>query len=97
VSHQFLLHLHRSSGLVQPRTIRVAERVPADAPILAGVLHARLVQKHTNAVPGFLLLFTPDTSGRPARRTFHHTATRRAKMPLLNFSGIAALLGFSAR
>ncbi len=28
--HQFLLHFHRSSGLVQPRTVRVAERMPTD-------------------------------------------------------------------
>jgi hypothetical protein len=32
MTHQFLSHLHRSSGLVQPRTVCVAERVPADFP-----------------------------------------------------------------
>jgi hypothetical protein len=31
MSHEFLLHLHRRSSLVQPRAVRVAERVPADA------------------------------------------------------------------
>ena len=41
VPHQFLLHLHRSSGLVQPRTVRVAGRVPADDPVLPSSLHAR--------------------------------------------------------
>ena len=32
VSHQFLLHFHRSPGLVQPRTVRVAECVPPNPP-----------------------------------------------------------------
>jgi hypothetical protein len=36
VTHQLLLHLHRRAGLVQPRTVRVAERVPADSPVLPG-------------------------------------------------------------
>src|SRR5450756_2331418 len=30
MTHQFLLHFHRSPGFVQPRAVRVAERVPAD-------------------------------------------------------------------
>ena len=30
MTHQFLLHFHRSSGLVQPRAVRVAERMPTD-------------------------------------------------------------------
>ena len=30
MTQQFLLHLHRRSGFVQPRTVRVAEPVPAD-------------------------------------------------------------------
>ncbi len=80
MTHEFLLDLHRRSGLVQPRTIRVAERVPADGPVLAGVLSARLMQEHSNAVTGFLILVTPDTRRRPARRTCHHTATRGADM-----------------
>ena len=58
------------------------------APILAGVLYARVMQKHTNAVTGFLILVTPDTRCCPARRTFHHTATRGAKVPLLDLGGI---------
>jgi hypothetical protein len=30
MTHEFLLHLHRSASFVQPRAVRVAERVPAD-------------------------------------------------------------------
>ena len=30
VPHEFLLHSHRCPGVVQPRTVRVTERVPAN-------------------------------------------------------------------
>jgi hypothetical protein len=43
--HQFLLHLQRSSGLVQPRAICVAERVPTDGTVLPGILDACIVDK----------------------------------------------------
>ena len=33
MTHKFLLHLHRRSGLVQPRAVSVAERVPADCTV----------------------------------------------------------------
>ena len=31
VSHELLLHAHGRSGFVQPRTVRVAERVESDS------------------------------------------------------------------
>ncbi len=31
MTHQLLLHVHGSTGLVQPRTVGVAERMPPDA------------------------------------------------------------------
>ena len=36
VTHEFLLYLHRRSGLVQPRTIGVAERMPTNRAVLSG-------------------------------------------------------------
>jgi hypothetical protein len=30
MTHQLLLHLHRSAGLIEPRTIGVAKRMPTD-------------------------------------------------------------------
>jgi len=31
MTHEFLLHLHRRSGLIEPGTIGVAERMPPDS------------------------------------------------------------------
>lgn len=54
VPNQFLLHLHRRSGLVQPRTIRVAERVPANAGELTGGSLALLMNEQPLAVRSWL-------------------------------------------
>jgi hypothetical protein len=69
--HQFLLHLHQSFPLVQPRTIRVLERMPTDfsefrCRNLARVMDENsLCQHHTpDAAPHVGHSTTPHPEGR---------------------------------
>src|SRR5271163_2348909 len=86
--HQFLLHLHRSSGLVQPRTIRVAERVPTDPSQLPSLDLACVVDENPLAVRCGLTLPAPHARCRSARRTRDHTAPGGAEMPLLDLGRV---------
>jgi hypothetical protein len=45
MTHQFLLHLHWRTGLVQPRAVRVAERMPPDSRELPGSILSLLVNQ----------------------------------------------------
>jgi len=88
MTHQFLLHFHGSSGLVQPRAVRVAERVPADLSELPCRDLARVVDRNPLAGRCGLALPAPHARCRSARRTSDHAASRRAKMPLLDFGRV---------
>ena len=82
--HQFLLHLHRRSGLVQPRT----ERVPTNLCELPSYDFACVVNEHPLAVRRGLTLPALYARCRTAPRTRDHAASRRAKMPLLDLGWV---------
>jgi len=86
--HQFLLHFHRSPGLVQPRTVRVAERMPTDLSELPCRDLARVMDQNSLAICRGLSLPAPHARRRLTRRTRDHTASRRAKMPLLDLGRV---------
>ena len=73
--HQFLLHLHRSSGLVQPRTVRVAERVPTDLPELPCRNLARVVDENLPAVRRGLTLPIHKFQYRPEQVGYKKAST----------------------
>jgi hypothetical protein len=50
MTHEFLLDIHRCSGLVESRRLRVAERVPADVSELACCYFAHFVNDNLVAV-----------------------------------------------
>ena len=88
MTHEFLLHFHRSSGLVQPRTIRVTERVPAECAIPPSCDPSSFVDQQSSPVRCGLVLSAPNPRVGSARRTGYDATARRAKMPFLNLRGV---------
>src|SRR5271170_4568932 len=91
--HQFLLHLHRGSGLVQPRTVRVAERVPTDFSELPSGELSWLVDLNPLPIRGGLPLNAPHPLRCTARGTRDQAASGRAKMPLLDLGRVVRTVG----
>ena len=92
VTHEFLLYLHRRSGFVQPRTIRVAEGVPADVGELACCCLAQLVNDNPLAVRSGLALHAPFARRHAACRTWNDAASGSAKIALLDLGRIVGFL-----
>ena len=84
MTHQFLLHLHRSPGFVQPRTVRVAERVPADLTEPPRSQLAFLMNEDALSIGRRAFLPTPESRPCPAGRTLHKAAAGGAQMPFLD-------------
>ncbi len=64
--HQFLLHSHRCSRVIQPGTIGVPERVPAYTGILSSGVPPLIVDQHPLAIRCRRILHTPDANPCPA-------------------------------
>src|SRR5260370_20799181 len=79
-SYRLLLHLHRRSGLVQPRTVRVAERVPTDSAVLPGSNVALVMDRQPSAIRCRMILPTPNAPGvapHVGHETTQHPEGRR--------------------
>jgi hypothetical protein len=73
MTHQFLLHFHWRSGLVQPRTIRVAERMPTYRRVPSSGNPSLVVDREPLAVGGELILPAPNSDIGAALRTRRKT------------------------
>ena len=88
MTHQFLLHSHRRSGVVQPRAVGVAEGVLPHTAVLPGCLPPLLVQQRTLAVWRRTVGQTPDSLPGAALRALHQTASSRTDIVLLDRSRV---------
>src|SRR6202042_3682661 len=79
-------------GFIQPRAVRVAERVPTDSTGPPGSNLTLSVDRQPSAIRCRMVLPTPNARSRAARRTRDHAASRRTKMPLLDLRGMIRTL-----
>ena len=75
MTHRFLLHLYRRSRLVQPRTVRVAKRVPTEIRLLPCDSLTLLVNQKPLTVRRRMILLTPGANTGPALSALNKAAS----------------------
>ena len=88
VPHEFLLHSHRCSGVVQPGSVRMPEGVPTDAAVLAGSIPPLIVQRQALPVRNGKVSLAPLTCNRPTVRAIHETATGGTNVVLSDWRSV---------